>query len=230
MHTLMDANNIRSQSMRNKGQKSDLNHNRLQRQIFALLALSLAGDVQAADPAPAVLTFSVTTVAATCNMALLNGATSGNVNVGRLSSGNFTAAGSTPAQNGGSFALRLTNCNGIPGSMQPQLSVWGDRADVTATQYLFRASDSTSRNVGIALWYGVNTTSLPGPRGIAKRVVAKASSGNATLLEIPEWQGCGKNLEGNTIAFWAGLSNEGLNAMPTTGSVNATLHFRFFYQ
>ncbi|HFI5337027.1 TPA: fimbrial protein [Serratia liquefaciens] len=214
--------------MMNAGRAEHRRRSRLPQRIGAVLALVCATGAQAADPAPATLTFNVTTVAATCHMALVNGETSGIVSVGRLSPAAFTATGSTPAQSGGSFTLRLTDCGGAQGSLQPQLSVWGDQTDVTGTQYLFRAADSTSTNAGMALWYAVNNASLAGPTG--KRVLASGSAATPTLLELPEWSGPDTNLEGKVVAFWAGLSNEGLSAVPTTGSVNATLHFRFFYQ
>jgi type 1 fimbria pilin len=214
--------------MMNAGQAGRRWYGRLLPRTGALLALVWLAGAQAGDPAPTTLTFNVTTVAATCHMALANGRASGIVSVGRLSPTAFTATGSTPAQIGGSFILRLTECGGAQGSLQPQLSVWGDQVDVPGAQYLFRAADSTSTNAGMALWYAVNKTSLSGPGD--KRVVASGNANAPTLLDIPEWADQDTNLEGKTVAFWAGLSNEGLSAVPTTGSVNATLHFRFFYK
>lgn len=223
-----DANNRRAEEMTNAAQAVPRRFSGLSQRFGVVLALVWGAGAQAADPAPATLTFNVTTVAATCHMALVNGKTSGSVSVGKLSPADFTAAGSTPAQRGGSFTLRLTDCGGAQGSLQPQLSVWGDQAGVTGSQYLFRAADSTSTNAGMALWYTVNKAALTGPGD--KRVKVSASAGTPTLLELPEWSGPDANLEGKTVAFWAGLSNEGLSAAPTVGSVNATLHFRFFYQ
>lgn len=189
--------------------------------------LLFSAELQAADPAPMTLTFTVTTVASTCDLTLDNGGTIGSVVMPSVLGTAFSSA-STPTQPGGSFTLKLSGCAGQAAAGQtPTISVYGDQVGVTGDK-LFRSVSSEVANVGIAVWYQADASRLTGPTG--NRVVATSDAANPTRL-ASTWSDQ-TAMEGKSMAFWAGVSQDGLNTpgLPNAGKVAATLHFNFAYR
>jgi P pilus assembly protein, pilin FimA len=183
-------------------------------QALALLLSALFGTnlAQAGVPAPVTVTYTVTTQAPTCSVAL---PPNGRVELNPVTTSDFSTS---PVTKGGvTFAVTLSGCTGNPTTgTVPNLTFWGTADGTQTTLFKNMATTGAAGGVGFVLLKG--TTS-------AGTTLAVGTSSSRTAIPVTLSGGTGK------VDFFA-MPSRGTHPVSavTGGAMSTSLNFNMDYR